>query len=424
MVKISSIRNSIIYIYLFIALSLLKPFVGSHTYFWTVTILVILTFTLFFFEVLRYKSFKNIALRNMLIIWSFFLFIAVGKEIVAGTSVNDIYRATERLLYVYLAIPVFYSLYNGSLSLDVLIRRIMQLTFVSYLLRFAISMIEHFTGRIILEEVAFESMAKTAVYRNGWMRINPPCFSNVIITLSFYVFLTTKKKKERIFSSLLIVMALVYSFYIHAARSMSIYMVLELCLLILIKNRSGRKQFIVFNILTLCACLLLGSGVLDTLIMSFSKSGGSLGGAYGGSTTSRLLSLEYFGSMYLRHPITGVGLLTNSKGTLYDSLGYVMGDVADIGFMHIVFQLGIGAIIFLLSFFIRSYKAGKISKSYDNHEYRVLVWGIGFSVLITGINIDWFYSIFAPTVPILLAIVEYIYCNQYYEVCQEGYTDQ
>ena len=312
---------------------------------------------------------------------------------------------------IFLCIPLLHVLKKGKWDFDSFIRCIVNISIIAYLLRFLISYIQHFTGAMIFQGMYAETIAKGDWFRGGFMRLNPPCFGNIFIPLAFYLLVNEKSKRKKSFYWMMIAASVFYTYRVHASRSVLLYQLFEIALLVMLYKRSTVQKIITSLLLFIGVFIAVEAGYLEKVINLFSLSNTE----YGYSTYSRLLSLARFGSMYLNNPITGVGFIPAEDMSFMDlnySSKYILegGNLSDIGFMYSIVQLGAAAILFYIFFFVFGFKAGNLQRSIkENHNLDILAWGIIISVGVTGINIDLFSNVYLYSAPICLAIIDWIY---------------
>lgn len=67
---------------------------------------------------------------------------------------------------------------------------------LSMLIRTSISLVQKFTGIVLFPTLAMEYAAEGWI-RNGWLRVNPPAFSVIIIPILMYLCFEEKVKKKK-----------------------------------------------------------------------------------------------------------------------------------------------------------------------------------------------------------------------------------
>lgn len=375
------------------------------------TVSIIVELLMVVFLTLDGFSIKSCLPRTRIIIAILMLGMVIAS-IRSNAGIKEMTVSFINYSIILLSVPMIHILKSGKWNFDSFIKCLVWLTVLAYLLRFFISYYEHFTGKMIFQGVYPETIAAGNWFRNGFMRINPPCFGNIIIPLAFYLQLNERTKIKRALYWVVMGIAVFYSYRIHAARSLTMYQSFELFALILLYRKKTINKLLVIMIAIVSIIGFFELGLFDKIVSMFALSNVY----FGYSNYSRLLSLAHFGNMYLKHPITGIGYLPAKEMRFlnYNYNGkYLLegGHLSDIGVMYSIVQLGVAAILFYILFFEYGYKAGKMQRSLRNNNLDILAWGIILSVAITGINIDLFYSVYLFSAPFCLTIIDWIYSN-------------
>ena len=330
------------------------------------------------------------------------LIVGVHTSVRAGKNVfsYDVRMPVYKYSYIFLAFPIYQLLSREIWEFKRFLNLIVNVTILSILIRTIISVIQKFTGVIIFSEIATEYAAAGWI-RNGWLRVNPPAFSVIIIPILMYLYYESKEEKRKkylIYAAYVIA----YSMIIHGARSVTIYQIIELVFIVLYKRKSTKKQMLLFAcIATSCICFI-NSSVGNNFINSFSTGGDA------GSTTGRVEALAYYTSMIRQHFWTGTGFLSFAERQFTGKAGYIVATLGDIGILYSFVQVGITIIVFFLLYIVRSLYVGqKIKKRDKDSNLYLLVYGNMLAVILTIINIDMFFGIYLLAVPFCIAIVEY-----------------
>ena len=312
-------------------------------------------------------------------------------------------------MYFFLAIPIYQMLRNDEAYFEKLLKTVAILCAGSFIIRATISLIYVYTGTDILPAIALEG-ASVGWIRNGILRINPPCVGIIYLPIVFYLYSKEKTIRQRMLYIGMMVLGIWYMTYITQARSMMIYQVCILIFLLMLKNKPNSKKGIVATIVIICCSVaLINSPAAEKLFSSFSEKNAAMGG----STTARFNAIAYFGMKFLKNPFTGIGFLLGT-----DTRVPIGGDISDIGLLRSIYMLGLGMAVLYIVLFCRGiYVSYKIRK-YDSN-LSILVVGMTFLIMLTDINIDCFWDIFAFAMPFYVAIVEYamyrIKVNSVYE---------
>jgi hypothetical protein len=404
-VKIDSVIKWIVILAIASALSLFKPLgvIASIFYFeyavrWSMVLLAMVTCVL-----LIYK--KKIENKYLIFISCFVVCLVLTRlflDLIAGRNVYKELNANSTYFFILFAFPVYYLLKYRIITLNKLLDMIIFLTTLSYFLRLYISAYYSFFHQRIFYPISIES-ASEKWFRNGVLRINPPCFGLIIIALCLYQFYSAKKLRRRIYYGMVIVLSVYYSAFIHYSRAVLIYQISELIFLIYIKRKRALKQVMLNLFLGSVGVILLINGYFDKLLDLFSIQNAE----YWFSNTSRMIAYPYYFGVFLNNIWMGIGLLLGDE--LYFASNNVTGALSDVGALRSLVQLGAGMFIFYASFFINGFMTGaKLQIKGNDQNLVILVWGITISVFLTCINIDCFFPVYVFSVPFCMAIIEYI----------------
>lgn len=355
-------------------------------------------------------SVKTCSSKTKLLLALLMIGVLVGALISSATPKAALLYALNYMC-ILLSVPLLHLLKKNKWEFVSFIKTITYITFIGYILRFVASYIQHFTGAMIFQGMYAETIAKGDWFRDGFMRINPPCFGIIFIPLVFYLIVNEKKYSKKVLYWVMILFSIFYTYRVFASRAFLLYQISEVVILIMLYKKTNTKKIVAVFLAIIGVAITLQSGILDKILNSFSLSNAE----YGYSTYSRLLSIGYFGSMYLDHPLTGIGFLPAEEMRFLNynaSSKYILegGHLTDIGFLYSIVQLGFPVILFLVLFFWYGFKAGKLQRSIkENNNKDILAWGIIISIGITGISVDLFSAIFLHSAPFCLAIIDWIY---------------
>lgn len=403
-IKIKMLPVYAIIFFMILGVGLLKPFTGSLPFGNTDYIIMetcIFSIILCSIYLIRYRPKWNMIYAYLLIAL-IVLIVGVHTSVRAGKNVfsYDVRMPVYKYSYIFLAFPIYQLLSREIWEFKRFLNLIVNVTILSILIRTIISVIQKFTGVIIFSEIATEYAASGWI-RNGWLRVNPPAFSVIIIPILMYLYYESKKEKRKkylIYAAYVIA----YSMIIHGARSVTIYQIIELVFIVLYKRKGTKKQMLLFAcIATSCICFI-NSSVGNNFINSFSTGGDA------GSTTGRVEALAYYTSMIRQHFWTGTGFLSFAERQFTGKAGYIVATLGDIGILYSFVQVGVTIIVFYLLYIVRSLYVGqKIKKRDKDSNLYLLVYGNMLAVILTIINIDMFFGIYLLAVPFCIAIVEY-----------------
>lgn len=403
-IKIKMLPVYAIIFFMILGVGLLKPFTGSLPFGNTDYIIMetcIFSIILCSIYLIRYRP-KWDMIYAYLLIALIVLIVGVHTSVRAGKNVfsYDVRMPVYKYSYIFLAFPIYQLLSREIWEFKRFLNLIVNVTILSILIRTIISAIQKFTGVIIFSEIATEYAAAGWI-RNGWLRVNPPAFSVIIIPILMYLYYESKKEKRKkylIYAAYVIA----YSMIIHGARSVTIYQIIELVFIVLYKRKGTKKQMLLFAcIATSCICFI-NSSVGNNFINSFSTGGDA------GSTTGRVEALAYYTSIIRQHFWTGTGFLSFAERQFTGKAGYIVATLGDIGILYSFVQVGVTIIVFYLLYIVRSLYVGqKIKKRDKDSNLYLLVYGNMLAVILTIINIDMFFGIYLLAVPFCIAIVEY-----------------
>lgn len=400
MVKASTLIRLTIIFLMVLNVSLLKVFgiLTASTTIYEVTVAcacVIIIFIFFRFGI------KMDMLNLICLVMVLTLLFSFRTSMENGKSFTNVILYSVKNWMILLSIPIAYVLRSGKWNFKKFLKLIINLTNASYLLRSGISVINRLTGSIIFESIAREYAAENWI-RNGWLRINPPCLAIIFIPISMYLLFQAERKRERNYYLFSIALSMFYTAVIHGARSVVLYQILEILFIVIMKKKGSKKQIILFMILAILGIVVMNSSIVQQFIASF-----GVGGEFEGSTTGRLEAVPYYLSLFLENFWTGTGFLHYEERLFVGVVGWTVATLGDVGILWTLVQLGFGGLLFYIMFIIWGVLVGKkacrIAPDID-----ILVWGIVFSIMITGVNIDLFYGIYAFAAPISLAIISYV----------------
>lgn len=403
-IKIKMLPVYAIIFFMILGVGLLKPFTGSLSFGKTDYIIMetgIFSIILCSIYLIRYRP-KWDMIYVYLLIALIVLIVGVHTSVRAGKNVfsYDVRIPVFKYCYIFLAFPIYQLLSREIWEFKRFLNLIVNITILSILIRTIISIIQKFTGVIIFSEIATEYAAAGWI-RNGWLRVNPPAFSVIIIPILMYLYYESKEEKRKKYL-IYAVYVIAYSIAINGARSVTIYQITEALFIVWYKRKSTKKQMLLFAcIATSCICFI-NSSVGNNFINSF------LVGENAGSTTGRIEALAYYTSLIRQHFWTGTGFLSFAERKFTGKVGYIVATLDDIGILYSFVQVGVTIIVFYLLYIVRSIYVGQKIKNRDkDSNLYLLVYGNMLAVILTIINIDMFFGIYLLAVPFCIAIVEY-----------------
>lgn len=357
------------------------------------------TLVIMFTYLIRKKE-KNKYIQFEVIIVLIAILLGVIRSLISGEiELFEGIKNANSYLYIVLALPI-YDLLKRKWNLRELLKFLLFFTMGMFIIKAYISYYYGLTGTILWPAIGQENAVSSYVWtRNDVMRVNPACFGSLAIPISYYLMQTTKKLKNRILYLACIVGVIVYTLQIHQARSVLIYELLTIVLLIMMPKINSKAGLFRLALLVVGVIAFINSSYFSNLIGSFAP-----GTQTGESALSRFSSFFYFGGKFLNNPLFGTGTLTVNN--MY-AIG-ISGHISDIGFLTSVFQYGLLIIVFLVNLFKRGYTLS-VRLRKENSPLFLLIFGMTASVMLTGINIDCFSSLYAFSLPFYIAICEYVW---------------
>lgn len=349
-------------------------------------------------------------LSGFLKVLAIYTLVFILFEVFYGTSQTG-YKVlnTFNLLTVYsfvmFSLPINYMLRKKYISLEEVLLAVSVCTGASLLVRFSLSIVESSTGIALCPDISLESAAKGWI-RNGIVRINPPSLSVLVVGICMYWVLYETNHKI-LFGSLLL-LQIIYTNFIHAARSTFLVSVVAIIVLLVFNTRKTKSNYLMISLFGLLLCLaILYEPVFNSFqsfLGSFSATGSS---ELAGSTVARLNGLEYFSSLYLKtNPYLGFGALGYQEQIALSG-GYTFDDL---GTFRVVFQFGLPGIVFYLLIYGRVVQACCLARTCNYRHIRELgqlILGCLIVVVMSSVNIDLFY-LYAASAPILIAISDFV----------------
>lgn len=300
-------------------------------------------------------------------------------------------------IYLLLAYPVYVLLKRECWSIRKFFDFILFWGTVAYLLKIINSAAWYFTGKVIWNNL----ISNSNWILNNSLRINPPFAGLLIIPIAYYLMIGETKVGKKIKYLIPILIAVVYSAFVHQARSVLLYQVITLIAMFAFEHVTNRKKIMRYFILIIAAVIVINTSYFESFMNSFSPNNS----VSGESTIARINAILMFGNMYAKHPFWGTGFIEEAKKNV-GAIGAGLGHIDDIGVLGSFFTLGVPFLLLVVlilgrSFYL-SYKMKKV-----NMGYSLLLFGMTVLLITTGINISWFNGIYAFAVPFYVSVVEY-----------------
>ena len=255
----------------------------------------------------------------------------------------------------------------------------------------------YFTGAVIWNNL----ISSSTWILNGSLRINPPCLGILLIPISYYMYVETYRRRDKLKYLVPIGISILYSAVVHQARSILLYQIITIIAMVMFEHVSSLKKCIRYSVLIVATIVVINSSYFEKFLNSFSPTNK----VSGQSTIARFNAIALFASKYISHPFWGMGFLSDKEKNV-GAIGTGLGHLDDIGFLGSFFTLGIPLLLLLLLIIGRTFYLSYKVKRW-NSNYSLLLFGMVVLFLTTGINISCFNGIYAFAVPFFVAIVEY-----------------
>ena len=297
--------------------------------------------------------------------------------------------------YALLAIPIALLLIHGDLKLNRLLQWILLCSMVSYGIRILISWYFGKTGTVIFPSIALEGAPANWI-RKGVLRVNPPVFVLFLLPCIAWLFLENKEVWKRVFYLFAGLVIFYFSFRIHQARSFLVYQVLTLVVIWLSSRR--KITWKEWAILAVLAILVMRTEKFQEFVFSLSLKNTD----ETATTACRINAVQYFGSLYLKSPLLGIGYLDGDSG-----LAVGGGHIADIGLLQTVFTMGLSGILYIGTIAVYSVKQMvRVLFIEKEGKMRILIVSLVIAFGIFNLNMDVFSGYLVYSLPFYLACIK------------------
>lgn len=361
-------------------------------------IMISLVFILIFLCLYYSLSYTKYILNLNLYILFMYIVEMIYTCVKYKNSFSAFFNSNLRFLYTFMAGVIFYLLHSKAWTLQHLVNMILILTTASFILRIFISMFYNTTGHLLFSSIALESAAENWV-RNNTLRINPPCFSPIYVSLALWMLFINRKRKTLYLACILL--SFFYTMQIHQSRSLLVYQIVTTVITIIVFSKTSFKKMIVIVLLCIAAIIVVNTASFESFLQSFNIQNTSSGG---NNTISRLYNINYFYNWWKKDMLLGIGGISESDL----SSGLVMGHISDIGFLANIFRFGLLGFGLLLMIFGRWFWISAKLLSVRREDAALAV-SIAISMLMININIDMYFWIFMYSIPFTVGIMEYLY---------------
>lgn len=317
---------------------------------------------------------------------------AIIGAIVSDMEWDDALLLLRSYLYPLLAFPIYSLLKDGGWNFKSFLKFLVVVITIDTLIRMIDSFAENLTGSLLWENLVSGEMG----YRNDIYRINPSTFEVLVLPIIFYLFSKANTFKEKCKWIVCLAINLIYAIIIWQARSAIIYKIFLLVVLFYMQRIKKKTKIyrILIGVIIGFFCIPFVLDFIGTFLSTNSD--------FGSSTIARMNAIEYFMNIYIENPFFGVGLLPSEERYAIGG-----GALADLGLIYGLVQLGIPMMIYYVVIFGRGIYVYQKLKETAQAE-ALLVLSLTISFILFNINIDTFYM-FALSVPIYIAITEYLY---------------
>ena len=321
---------------------------------------------------------------------------AIIGAIVSDMEWDDALLLLRSYLYPLLAFPIYSLLKDGGWNFKSFLKFLVVVITIDTFVRMIDSFAENLTGSLLWENLVSGEMG----YRNDIYRINPSTFDVLVLPIIFYFFSNANTFKEKFKWIVCLAINLIYAIIIWQARSAILYKIFLLVILFYMQKIKKRTK--VFRILI---GIVIGVFCIP-FVLDFFGTFLSTNSDFGSSTIARMNAIEYFMNIYIENPLFGVGLLPSEEK-------YAIGGgvLADLGLLYGLVQLGVPMMIYYVVIFGRGIYVYRKLKETAQKE-ALLILSLTISFILFNINIDTFYM-FSFSVPIYIAITEYLYFKFY-----------
>lgn len=316
-------------------------------------------------------------------------------------SINDTLRICGHLFW-YAQAFLYYYLFTKDGSENKVIKIFNIICTVWYIILILQYISGNSTGRFLFD---FASIYPHKVlYRNGSIRANMFSLPNLMIIYNFYQLYSEKKllNKRAVTAAVRFLLGIFCLLFVQQTRGYTLAVFAALAVITLFLNENSNKKLRSAIIIALVVVYAASTGVVTDFFSTFNESSDM-----GGSTTYRLLAIEYYWHKFLDNPIFGgvgfaaeefyYGLVHSASGRCYiDDVG-IFGSLAMYGLLIIVLYFIPLVRIIIITFHLRT----------TNHNQFVLLLSIvAFMLLTTGslimINKERMF-----TLPLIMALAEY-----------------
>lgn len=190
-------------------------------------------------------------------------------------------------------------------------------------------------------------------------------------------------------------------FYLEQTRMIQITMLSVMFFMYLIKNEKNAWKF-VLKLFTVVSGLIIGAYILDYYISSFSSLG-----EHAGSTTIRLMEIEFAAMTIKKMPLFGIGMIHKELQAKYYYRGiYSRVGLTDIGVLGYTVKAGLLWIIPI--YIVPLVRFVKIYKRTEDQKHKMLEAALIVYLLITSLTIVVLDEVRFLMWPICIAYFEYM----------------
>ena len=242
------------------------------------------------------------------------------------------------------------------------------------------------------------------IFGHVFTRLSGTFLDSYLLIYSFYTMISKDKEiNKRIYAGIGLLFLFFYATVVTQYRMIVVLYLLTILLLIFILSYKSKNKAasLILLLLILCLLLIINRAGIKSFISSFSVNNNITGG----STSFRLLELDFFKSLWLQNNIgLGFGFIPD-KVIPYNGAGYYL---SDLGFTANLYQFGIIGFAILIFPFLMGIKLSLIHLSKSNISNNKLYFiFVGLTIYIVMSLLP--YSPYNPSLvslmPIYLAIL-------------------
>jgi hypothetical protein len=313
----------------------------------------------------------------------------------------DMTMCADYLFVPITAIPFMIAM-KDERNYDYILKWLFWFIFIVQIVIFIQGVVQLGTGHIL-----FKGMSETGnlKVRNNRVRVRWASFNFIALAYNFQKILNKDFKEIKKDHCVFLLIISSINLILFCQTRMLIIAVIMMYFFMYVNVKKLKKWQIVCLIAAIAA-VAFSSGAIAKILNSF-----SIDGANGGSTSVRLIEVEYYFNSFIDHPITGLGLFRCDSSRprlymLYSGTTNGIGTPTDVGLLGLAFETGLlGVGVFSILLFRGIY----IIKKCKNSRYRLLLIGIIAYVVCTLPTLIITNIGRIDTIPLCIAVFESVY---------------